>query len=213
MEAAVIAAMISGSAAVIGPIITYYVTKGRNASSQFIVTKLHSRAEVYEKAAILVKSAQSVLDTSWGSDEANLTNLEKEAAEKFLKAKRLAVARDNTSYRELFTLTNNDERSRRYEMAVKEAKRLPAYLVLLLEGIDPHFPLVDFLIADRQHVILSLLSSGSARTGHRYLYLNSPELAELLTEYFDICWQYGNMNWPRKATLRKASATDRKSVV
>lgn len=193
METAVITAIITSSAAVVGPILTYYATKGRSVTSTLTVSKLNSRFDVYENASTLIKDGHLILDTSWGSDEANLTNIEKQACDQYLKAKRLAIARKSTTYRELFTLTNNTERSARYENAITAAQRQPGYLAMLLEGINPFFPLIDFLVVDGKHVILSLLSYGTARTGHQYLYMQSPEVAELLTDYFDACWQYGGM--------------------
>jgi hypothetical protein len=51
------------------------------------------------------------------------------------------------------------------------------------------FPLIDFLVVDGEHVLLSFLSSESIRQGYQYIYVRSTAIAEHYTEYFDECWR------------------------
>ncbi|MGF6758234.1 TIR domain-containing protein [Paraburkholderia sp. GAS42] len=207
METAVIAATITATAAVIGPIVTYYVTK-RTPSDTLTVEVLKGRAGVYEKAASLLRDARSVYDTTWGSDSVPTTQTEIEAKNKYLTNMTRAKERDNTTYREVFTLTDSEDRRQRYERARQEASTCPSCEIRCLAGLDTDFPLIDFLVVDEEHVILSHLSASGAREGYQHIYVKSSAIAKHLIEYFEICWQMPSRPLHAEAAQNTGLGTD-----
>ena len=189
MDAAVVAALITGLAAVVGPIVTYYVTKARDRASQITAERLNDRQALYEKAAKLISNGRRVLDTTWGTDAPELMSEEKHAEGAYLEARAKAIARSNTVYRELFTLTGSEARKKRHDDAKRDRKVNPNYQVKCLPDDTTLLPLIDFLVVDGEHVLLSFLSSDSVRQGYQYVYVRSTAVAEHYTEYFDECWR------------------------
>ena len=189
MDAPVIAAIITGTLAFVGPIVTYFVTKARERSGQASAERLPDREALYEKAAALIRDGRRILDTTWGSDPPELHGREKTAADRYIEAKRGAISSSNTVYREIFTLTNSTRRQLHYDDSKKDLAAHPNYEARVLTGIAPTFPLIDFLIVNGEHVLLSFLSHDGVRQGYQYVYVRSPAIAEHFTEYFDECWR------------------------
>lgn len=201
MDPAVTAAIITGAAAVIGPIVTYYATKHRGRGAQFTAEALPNREAVYELASKLIRGGRRILDTTWGSDCPKLLDAERLAKDRYLEAQRQAISRDNTTYLELFTLTNDERRGKRFAAAVDAASTHKNYQARLLHGVGPSFPMIDFLVVDDRHIILSFLASHGIRQGHQYIYVRSDLMAKYFTEYFDECWRVGEpVTKPEKST-------------
>jgi hypothetical protein len=192
MDSTIIAAAIGAVATITAASISYFAGKRKSIGSKLAVEKLNNRAAVYERAAQLVKNGKNILDTTWGSDALNLTEAESKALKAYLDAKKLAVSRDNTTYREIFTLTKGEERQQRFGDSKNALAKESNYKAKLLTGLSNDFPMLDFMVVDGEHTILSFLSSDQARPGHRYLYVNSQDIAEHFTEYFDECWRFAN---------------------
>jgi len=189
MDAPVIAAFITGSAAIVGPIATFYVTRARGRASQITAERLNDRQVLYEKAAKLISDGRRVLDTTWGTDAPELMSEEKQAEDAYLQARAKAIARSNTVYRELFTLTGSQTRAMRFDDARRDQGKNPNYQVRCLSESTSSLPLIDILVVDGEHVLLSFLSSDSVRQGYQYIYVRSTAVAEHYTEYFDECWR------------------------
>lgn len=191
MDPTITAAIIGAIATIAAAIISYMAGKRKSEKGKCEITKLENREAVYLKAANLIKSGRNIIDATWGSDAADLTESEKKALSAYLDGKKFAIARDNTDYREIFTRTQGTERERRITDAQHLLnKKRTNYRAKLMSGLPHDFPMLDFMVVDDKYTILSFLSSSTAQVGHRYLYIQSEEIANHLKEYFDECWRY-----------------------
>lgn len=184
MEAAVVAAMITGGVAIVGPIITYYATKRYEQRTDTACELLGSRRALYGKASYLVEHARvSIIDTTWGPDAPQLTPDEETARDAYLNARRAAVKK-GVQYRELFS--DGPLKRERMECSAKEAQNTE-YKVRKIAGLPRKKPIIDFMVVDSEHVILSHVRSENSAQ-FRFLYTRSQALAQLLTTWFEDCW-------------------------
>jgi hypothetical protein len=198
MDSVILASLIAAAATVVASLFTFYATRRsltRHFSSdpnqttcQFVL--LAGRAAVFTKASSLISGAKrSVIDTTWGNSEENYSKVEREALEGYLVAKERAVIDGKYSYKEIYTAVNDDpHRKGRIESERNRGEPAKTYSAKLLYGIEPTFPMIDFLVVDGEKIILSCLSKDTAKPDHHYLYAESCHLAGFLTQYFDICW-------------------------
>ena len=157
--------------------------------------RLPDRTAVFVKATGLLLGAKKiVLDTTWGNSEINLTESEINSRQRYEHEKQRAISDGKFSYREIYTDSPADpHRVTRIESERNRTGPAKTYSAKLLGGIDPTFPMIDFLVVDGAKVILSCLSKDTAQPGHHYLYADSTDLAKFLTVYFQICWDLANI--------------------
>lgn len=184
----IIAACISGGSAIAGGLIAFYTAKAKFAPEPGSIKFLGSRKAVYEKAAELIDSARSVVDTSWGSDVENMHASDKQARSRYIEAKKNAAVRANTDYKELWTLTDDPERKERFRNSVSTSQASNPYLARDLTGMENRIPLIDFMVVDDRYTILSLLAKGDVASSTQYLYIDSVDVAKLFKQYFSVCW-------------------------
>ena len=198
MDSTIFASLIGAAATVSAALITFYATR-KSLARQVLaegtadacrIEPLANREAVFLKAARLIAGAElCVIDTTWGNSEENYTKLELKALGDYLAAKKSVVSAGKVSYKELYTSVSNDlHRTDRIQSERARSEPANNYSAKLLEGIAADFPMIDFLVVDRRKVILSCLSKDTAKPEHFYLYAETPNLAEFVTQYFQICW-------------------------
>lgn len=199
MDPTIQVSLIGAAATIAASIITFYATRRspkrhfpgepNSTACQFVL--LTDRAAVFAKASSLISGAKhSVIDTTWGNSEENYSKVEHDALNGYLRAKKRAISNGKYPYKEIYTAVNDDpHRTSRIGTERKRVEPAKSYSAKLLEGIDPLFPMIDFLVVDSQKIILSCLSKDTAKPEHYYLYVESCDLAGFLTQYFQVCWE------------------------
>ncbi len=146
--------------------------------------KLEGRDALYLKAAALLESATYVVDTTWGLDPKAPSKQETKARKEYLAAQEAAIRRGAT-YLELFTTT--ETQLNEMNALFHRFHRLANYEVKVLRNVKYDIPLMDFMVTNREYVLLSHVSSSPGLTCC-YLYLRSSEVANLFLGLFDECW-------------------------
>ena len=199
MDSTIQASLIGAAATIAASVITFYATRRsltrhfpgepHSTACQFVL--LADRAAVFAKASALISGAEhGVIDTTWGNSEENYSKVEHEALDGYLVAKERAISDGKYPYKEIYTAVDDDaHRTGRIWSERKRGEPAKTYSAKLLEGIDPAFPMIDFLVVDSQKIILSCLSKDTAKPEHHYLYVESRDLAGFLTQYFQVCWE------------------------
>jgi hypothetical protein len=164
---------------------------------------LPSRTSVYRRATEMLRRASTqALDTTWGTDTPVLKGAERKAADGYLEAKKMAIAR-GVEYKELFTPTDSDRRQKRMAEA-KDLHDLPNnYYAKLIDLSLPDLPLIDFLVVDCEYLLLSFLSEDPTVSGHQYIFLQSKTVATHFAEYFSLCWKSAVAKSVPAATITK----------
>lgn len=186
---------IIGAAATLGAAGIGYFGLRSPSKAQTVITVLPDRVAVFKKARELIDSAErTVIDTTWGNSEENLLPAERAALAEYLSTKESAKKNPKLDYREIYTDAPDDgHRSERIRAEAQRQDHPVKYSAKLLGGLDPTFPMIDFVVVDGRKVILSCLSKDIAKPDHHHLYVDSPELSSFLTQYFQICWERGSL--------------------
>jgi hypothetical protein len=171
--------------AALGAAVAHFLAKRRirATSNALQCAVLPDRIALYKKATELIQTGKVVLDTTWGPDAPEPTKAEREAMSVYLEARREFVRRRN-QYRELFTIT--EQRAERIANSAREAVGT-TYSVRHLEGFPKVKPIVDFMVVDSEHVLLSHVRSDRLAE-YRFVYLRCPQVGQLLTKWFEDCW-------------------------
>ncbi|HSS50073.1 MAG TPA: hypothetical protein VLX28_14140 [Thermoanaerobaculia bacterium] len=149
---------------------------------------LEGRDALYLKAATLLESATCVVDTTWGLEHKLPSKHEAKSRDKYLAAQEAAIRRGAT-YLEIFTTTTETQMNEMQTLA-NRFQRLSNFEIKVLPSSRINVPLMDFMVTNREHVLLSHISSNASLTC-RYLYLRSTEVANLFLGLFDECWNEG----------------------
>jgi uncharacterized membrane protein len=154
------------------------------------IEELPTREAMYRKVGALLDHARrSVIDTTWGPDAPQAKGRALAARSEYIEKIREVAARE-VHYRELFTDSPlKRERLKQTRLATRDLPYEGRVLGGPEAGVQPiHFPVIDFLVVDRAHVILSHVRSGKDEL-HRFAYARSDGLATVLTEWFETCWE------------------------
>jgi hypothetical protein len=162
------------------------------------IDSLKGREELYDRCAELIRnSRESVVDTTGGADPTPPTQREARARDKYRQACKEAVER-GTRYREIFTVPSA-ERLEHLKAALKEKAALQeAPRIRVLRGLQPHVPLLDFVVIDSEAVLFSRPDVDVAGRGSTlFALVRDPTIGNMFGQFFQECW-----NSARAVTLR-----------
>ncbi|MBI3579878.1 MAG: hypothetical protein HY089_10770 [Ignavibacteriales bacterium] len=149
------------------------------------ITPLKNRQVLYEHAAQILQKATHVLDTTWGRDPQELTPAEKTAREQYLLNQKEAIQK-GAQYWDLYSTTRTQKEQ--IAKAVGDYVDYPNYQARLLTGISHSISMLDFLIADGEHILLSHVDASGVIDLNRFAYIRSKQLAQVLASVFHECW-------------------------
>ena len=146
------------------------------------IVQIESREQLYYKAIDMIKRANCIRDTTWGKISRHLDPKEKIAREKYRKCSNEAIV-NGVIYLDLFSKSKKHESDAKslYKKFIKYTK----YEVRILQEMDEHLPVIDFLVTDKEEILLSHVGF----EGTRYLFIKSKIIAEFYIELFDECWK------------------------
>jgi hypothetical protein len=174
--------------------------------TQIVCRRIHSRREMYLECTRLIRTSQTIRDTTWGKSPKELTPIEKAARKEYREAIDRALD-DGKDYREMFCV--GDDRQNLVEAARLLATKHHNHEVRFLEGIDlAKISMFDIVIGDSSKVILAHVA-GTDPTGDtsKFIYIESPELVGFLLHFWSDCWNPAtNAKTPRLGVTPSANA-------
>lgn len=152
--------------------------------------RLNSRREMLRKAEELIRNARNyVLDTTWGRTPAQPNDDARDALNGYLNARTKLVQSSDVEYCEVFS--DLDERRQRIEASLRLGMINPKYRVSVLSAEKSRMRMLDFLVVDGRHMILSYVDEDLAPGGTKFVYIESEVIAGLYVEYHRDCFKLG----------------------
>jgi hypothetical protein len=149
--------------------------------------KLETRRDLYIKAKKMISESKNfILDTTWGISPLCTTDSERKAREDYRKEVEKAIQR-GIHYSDLYSVTK--VQLEELKRTVARYKAHPQYQGKYIDLIKEDCPAIDFLITNKEEMILSHVSYPDKIAVPVFLYVKSQELTAFFSAYFNECWK------------------------
>lgn len=153
------------------------------AGNRVIAREIPNREQLYRELVRVIAGSSVIFDTSWGRMAGPLTKNEKEARKKYRKAVDDALE-NGKFYRELFSSTDINHPI--FDEAKATTLAFPNYRARAVKAELSELSILDFGVFDSRRVIISHVDAQTELP--MFLYIESPEIAELFKRFHSECW-------------------------
>ena len=161
--------------------------KCADSHEPFQLEPLPDRSALYRKAVELIPRAHYISDTTWGRAPRRPSIPEQKARAAYRAASEEAI-RNGIMYKDLFSVNMKCDSEVRKLM--DDYAEYPNYEARCIEGIGASLPVIDFLLTDKNEILLSHVTFGGGVPMPMYVYIQSETLAEFYAGLFNDCWVY-----------------------
>jgi len=154
--------------------------------SEVVFERIKNRGELYRKACEMLNNAREyIVDTTWTRDVTYIAPQDDELRKTYRDAQLQAIKR-GISYRELFVVTEG--RQKLLSAARKLDDENNNYGIQEIEAPAHALSVLDFIVVDGCHLLLSHVEAADERPQQNYLYIKSQLLAGMFRDLFEVCW-------------------------